>query len=802
MIDGEVASPGIEQAAKVIAKPLAEVQPDQAQRKSVIASRLQLPTTKPDDANEQRAIARDTNLISDALSQNVHITEDTMPAYTAKAAELYTDFGLGVREIAGASLEDMEAAQAIFERYKAEFPSGYFKGTVVSLLPKLLEKGQDPAQREQAIQATFGLLHQYEPVVKARVDETTDKFKALHADLKAASDTDMIDQQYMDWGSGKMVTRQISKKDSIKQELEYFSWPDTEYRQLQHPLEEAPTIEHYTDAVTTIRDINEATGTFHPYFLDSYAHIFKDSPSIDNVRNMNQLLRRSALLDGDPSQIIVRGGNIWAVGKENGTGAADLAYKALTTETTPLGLHEVLAYARQVPGTSVARFEQNRKDALALSGTFGNLRDYIHDQWPDVHDVISSMLEYHETGNQEALEGFVGKYNSPDRSAHYLDGKLLLDRDSYARQSQDGESVVDILKRLKENTAPVQDLPAQTGRTELDENMRLLQAATEHHQGTVDLFQLDKALTQMNVELAAMQANKQVGVEPNFVLATSWLEHKTFEALQQRVQGAETNHEIAELHKQHWFGESIKLFLRTNSATPVTNEDIDGFVQSVQAAPTPEAAYKAVMAKTTETVEHLSFYYKAQGKDTGALWSGNLADAYIMLSDSYTPSARLHRAQETIQKLSQARQEAEEVGQKPISEFIEMPPAESEMHPLQPGADPNVDSLYQLYKSTSGKSVLELPAIQQQHKGSWEIGSIVKALRIHGKPIQYGDEATPIQYIADTVNGRQVQAVLLDEAGLALGSVTVDGVPIQDKNELINKLGLPAIYKSVTREGD
>lgn len=141
MIDGEVTLPGVEQAAKVAPRPLTEAQPDQAQRKSVIASRLQLPTTKPDDANEQRAIARDTNLI-DALSQNVHITEDTMPAYTAKAAELYTDFGLGVREIAGASLEDMEAAQAIFERYKAEFPSGYFKGTVVSLLPKLLEKAK------------------------------------------------------------------------------------------------------------------------------------------------------------------------------------------------------------------------------------------------------------------------------------------------------------------------------------------------------------------------------------------------------------------------------------------------------------------------------------------------------------------------------------------------------------------------------------------------------------------------------------------------------------------------------------
>ena len=225
-------------------------------------------------------------------------------------------------------------------------------------------------------------------------------------------------------------------------------------------------------------------------------------------------------------------------------------------------------------------------------------------------------------------------------------------------------------------------------------------------------------------------------------------------------------------------------------------------VDSIQTAPTPEAAYKTLMEKTAETVEHLSFIYKATGKDTGALWSGNLADAYIMLNDNYTPTARLIRAQEAIQKLHTAQQEVEEIGRKSIAEFIDIPSGTTATYPLQPGANPQVDALYQLYKETAGKSVVTLPAIQQQNKGSWEIGRVVNALRLPEKPIQYGDEATPLQFITGTINGKEVEAILLDEAGLTLGSVSIDGELVQDKDKLIQALGLPAIYRSVTREGD
>lgn len=806
MFDGESSKQGVEQVAKVAPKPITEAQPDLTHRKSVIASHLQISPANPDNPREVQSAARDSDQIADALTQNKHLTEDSIPAYTGKVAELYKDIGRGVKDIAGYSLEDMDAAQAIIERYKTEFPSGYFKETVVSLLPKLIEKGQDPTNREQAVQATFGLLHQYEQVVKQKFDEKTEQFKALNDEFNATSDTDTIYQQEYDRYTGQMATMKLSKKVKLKEELENFDWTNnTEYSDLKYPLKIAPTIEHYTDAVNTVIDINNSTGTFNPGFINSYYHIFRRSPTIDSLRIMNKLIRKSTQLEGDPSEIFVKGGHrMWSGAGETGAGIADFVYKAMTTETTPLGIHETIEYASHVPGTSLARFNQNRDDAIALHDTFGNLRDFIHDQLPDVHDVISSILEYHDTGNQERLQGFIDKYNAPEREEidRYLDKNLLLDKDKYSGQSREGESVVDVLKRLKENTAPVQDLPAQTGRTELDKSLRLLQTETEQHQGTVDLVHLDKALTEINTQLATMQANKQIGVEPNFILATSWLEHKTVIALQQSIRGAETNQQIADLYKQHWFGESIKFFLRTNSATNITDDEINKFAESVRTSPTPEEAYKAVHAKTTETLGHLSFLYQAQKKDTKALWSGNLADAYGMLSERYTPASRIHRAKETSRKLSQESQEAEELSRKQISEFIDMPSPKSETYPLQPGTDTNADALYQLYKSTKGKPISELPVIQQQNKGSWEIGSIVKALHLKGKPIQYGTESTPLQYISETFNGKQVKAILLDEAGLALGSISIDGVQIEDKNELINTLGLPSIYKSVTKEGD
>jgi hypothetical protein len=190
------------------------------------------------------------------------------------------------------------------------------------------------------------------------------------------------------------------------------------------------------------------------------------------------------------------------------------------------------------------------------------------------------------------------------------------------------------------------------------------------------------------------------------------------------------------------------------------------------------------------------------GVDTRRLANGEISRKQLLRLES---QAKLLRAQYAIVKqktLETDLNDAQSINKQPLSDYIDIPSTQDDFLKTEPGADSKIDSIYQLYKSISHKSVAELPDIQQIYKKQWEIGSLIKGLGIKAKPIQYGTEPTPLQYINKVINGKNIHAVLFDEAGLVMGAIAIDGTLVNDSDELINKLQLPKVYRSVLREGE
>src|SRR3989338_8293383 len=85
-------------------------------------------------------------------------------------------------------------------------------------------------------------------------------------------------------------------------------------------------------------------------------------------------------------------------------GIGDFISACYAYKIAPNDLNNLLLALREVPTTDIARFEQNRLDGLTLASTFDALRDFIHDQRPNVHAVLTAIVDYYDTGDKSALE--------------------------------------------------------------------------------------------------------------------------------------------------------------------------------------------------------------------------------------------------------------------------------------------------------------------------------------------------------------------------------------------------------------
>lgn len=367
-------------------------------------------------------------------------------------------------------------------------------------------------------------------------------------------------------------------------------------------------------------------------FVDNIAtygrhHVLTD----DAVKGFEEKLLPAMRAEDPQVEILQKPINSFGM-KKGDFGAADFICHAYGLRVTPSNINELMMISREFATSDFARFEQNRLDGLSLAGPFLALRDFIHDQRPYVHEVISEMMNYYDTGDKNQLEAVIDKADSGYLSSEER-RKLILDRELYDKDIEERTNegydpnrkikTIDVLRRLAENTKPVKNFPPVTSDPEFNV---LLAKLTEDRSRT----SLQQTLDYANSRLIEIMQKGEVGIGPNHILAFSWLERKGFEALQ----GLSYEGQM-EAYGQGWFHSILRFQELTWSPGNYDEGEFQQFLSQVSSAKNPNEAYSLISQRELSHINKLAEKHKALGREdrVDALWSGNIAHELIGLTD-------------------------------------------------------------------------------------------------------------------------------------------------------------------------
>ena len=340
-------------------------------------------------------------------------------------------------------------------------------------------------------------------------------------------------------------------------------------------------------------------------------------------------------------------GNKWGM-KEGDYGIGDFTVAAFASTYSPAEINRLQMALKQMPTSDLYRFEQNRKDALLLSHTFGNLRDLIHDQRPGVHELLTKMLAFYDDGNGVRLKQFLASSDSE----YFINGsleELVVVRSLYdgTVTSRDGKNIelpiIDIVRRLQENTKPASEtMPLIEGQS--GEMLKDISSAFLNK----DIANLGNALSGYVDSLEEKIIARQEGVMPDTAKSIAWLGRICFKQLQEI-----TYEDQLSLGKQVWFQSILKLQELTASNFPYSKESFAAYLEEVQTAKTNQELGSLLMRRTLQRITGLAEQYEQEGRNDwkDSLWSGNIDHELMSLVDArpaQTAYGERHRKESLI----------------------------------------------------------------------------------------------------------------------------------------------------------
>jgi hypothetical protein len=352
-----------------------------------------------------------------------------------------------------------------------------------------------------------------------------------------------------------------------------------------------------------------------------------DSTSTDAlIANVLPRMRK-----GDPQvRVLQEEKNVFGMGRGD-FGLGDFVCHSYTSEVAPANLNELLMALREIPTSNYARLEQNRLDGRRLAATFGGLRDFIHDERPGVHDVISGMVSHYDTGDPTALKHALDRTEQGQLKYLAADRGRILDLRNYGKSIDDSfleeqargiEDVITILRRLQGNTVVVDEAPPSVS----DVNLHAMLEHVAEADGYSKKQAVNRLTKYVNGKIEGMIAGGVVGVDPSFVEALAWTERKQYGILQHMSYEDQVG-----LAKQGWFREVLR-FHELTHASNYDGKEFNAFMRSLDGL-NDIAAARAIATRTMLQVRDLADRYNAEGKQewVDAIWSGNVTHELIGL---------------------------------------------------------------------------------------------------------------------------------------------------------------------------
>ena len=350
-------------------------------------------------------------------------------------------------------------------------------------------------------------------------------------------------------------------------------------------------------------------------------------------------------------------GNSWGMGAES-YGITDYTAECLLSGHEPAEINKLMRIYHEIPTSDYQKFEQNRKDAARLQDTIIGGRDFIHDELPGVHELLSAMEEYYDHRDGEDVEIYaervrrLGEEFLSERGYRVL-SEGSLDIETYERpveymaegysQAAGGEAnerAIDILRRLVKNTAPDLAEAPITKYPVLDEALGRIRPRVNEKTGvvSVSLAEVGPAVTEMNKIL--IENYGEQGVMPSTVLAVTFLDKMSAYALRRA-----SHKDVLELTFDPNFKEIVR-FSQLTSSVGYNEAEFEADYQKIltqcsrgyggESVDADEIGdgYRLLSQKIFRNMEGLAGYYRAKevtSRFSEAIWSGNLADELIGL---------------------------------------------------------------------------------------------------------------------------------------------------------------------------
>ena len=339
-------------------------------------------------------------------------------------------------------------------------------------------------------------------------------------------------------------------------------------------------------------------------------------------------------------------------------GVGDYTVSALTSKITPSNMNELLCAEHEIPTSDANKFEQNRLDALELQGVLYRAREFIHDNMPGVHELLSAMLDYYDSRNDEQvhaektaeLQRIVDDRMNGKYKFIYTDlDKYVFDLSNYEQKVErrvsrmnsdknDIEISSNVLRRLVENTTNSTLEKPKTTDEELNKLLDGLDVRTNETTGEVyvDWKQTGELVKYINDYLIQHQGD--TGIRPSMISAISYTEKMATHAMKHI-----SDKDWHELPFDSHFKEFVRLQELIGSNDSYDERRFDGFYDGLiremskdfESDDVARDTYGKLQQHILQNLRGLAAKYNSNPNTAhraGALWSGNLAHELIGLA--------------------------------------------------------------------------------------------------------------------------------------------------------------------------
>jgi hypothetical protein len=373
------------------------------------------------------------------------------------------------------------------------------------------------------------------------------------------------------------------------------------------------------------------------YSIDRYTR--KQPLSEEAANNLRDHLLPAISVQDKNVQILQGSNNSWSM-RRGEFAIGEYTCHLYTAEASPQFINELVLINSEVPTVQAHHFEQNRRDGSALTGIqgLGVLKEAIHDQRPRNHEVIQAMVDFYDgkiPPNELLDAAEKHDYISSEGEFVIVAVKREMYESMVEEKTANGQrdvKVIDVLRRLASNTAPIPDIPPETPSDTLNAALKSFNENENNQELRRPL--LAKALAEANNLLINLYESHTVGVDSMLIQALGYLDR----AAARELRGLSFEEQVR-AYRADWFTEAFKFHELTSSADHYDQVAVDDFIATVQREHTI-GAYEMLGKRVVMQVGQLGRDYAGRGfgRWSEMLWSGNLNHELISLIDLRVPA--------------------------------------------------------------------------------------------------------------------------------------------------------------------